>query len=319
MRENGFSLVELSTRASGRAGAERAVNQTFASGRAGAERAVNQTFASGRAGGCALRRAHQTHYAERAVNQGFSLVELSIVLVILGLLTGGILAGQNLIRAAELRSINTQIQNFQSATYTFRDKYFQLPGDFDQAEDFWGTATNCPGTNAQPSTGLPTCNGDNDGILETNSGNAQERFRYWHHLANAGLLEGSYTGVTGPGGADHAVFGENVPRGRISNTGWAIVNWDNSGGGNNFHFAYDFKNHYVFGGQHASSAPAEQVLVPEEAWNVDTKIDDGKPGTGRVVGNVNNCSLAANNTDYTAGYDLQRAAPGCMMRFLNMY
>ena len=48
------------------------------------------------------------------MKQGFSLVELSIVLVILGLLTGGILAGQNLIRAAELRAVTTQINNFSS-------------------------------------------------------------------------------------------------------------------------------------------------------------------------------------------------------------
>jgi prepilin-type N-terminal cleavage/methylation domain-containing protein len=49
------------------------------------------------------------------MKQGFSLIELSIVLVILGLLTGGILTGQNLIRAAELRSITTQHQGYQTA------------------------------------------------------------------------------------------------------------------------------------------------------------------------------------------------------------
>ena len=72
------------------------------------------------------------------MRSGFSLVELSIVLVILGLLTGGILAGQNLIRAAELRSVTTQFQNYHAAVMTFRDKYFALPGDMANAEDFWG-------------------------------------------------------------------------------------------------------------------------------------------------------------------------------------
>ena len=96
----GFSLVELSNRASGRV--------------------------------C----------AERAETQGFSLVELSIVLVILGLLTGGILAGQNLIRASELRSVSTQINQLNTAFMTFRDTYFALPGDMRNAQDFWG-GTKC--------------------------------------------------------------------------------------------------------------------------------------------------------------------------------
>ena len=59
----------------------------------------------------------------------FSLVELSIVLAILGLLTGGILTGQTLIRAAELRAVSTEFQRYQSAVNTFRDKYFSLPCD----------------------------------------------------------------------------------------------------------------------------------------------------------------------------------------------
>lgn len=71
----------------------------------------------------------------------FSLVELSIVLVILGLLVGGVVAGQSLIRAAELRSVSTDYQRFLTATLTFRDKYFALPGDFTMASRVWGLLT----------------------------------------------------------------------------------------------------------------------------------------------------------------------------------
>jgi hypothetical protein len=70
--------------------------------------------------------------------EGFSLVALSVVWVNLGLLTGGILTAQSLIRAAELRSITTDYNRFITASQTFRDKYFALPGDMRNATRFWG-------------------------------------------------------------------------------------------------------------------------------------------------------------------------------------
>ena len=71
------------------------------------------------------------------MRKGFSLVELSIVLVILGLLVGGVLSGQSLIRAAELRAATQEYQRYYTATQTFRDKYFAIPGDFNNAQAFW--------------------------------------------------------------------------------------------------------------------------------------------------------------------------------------
>ena len=72
------------------------------------------------------------------MKRAFSLVELSIVLVILGLLVGGVLSGQSLIAAAALRSVTTQEARWVAATQTFRDKYFALPGDMNNATSFWG-------------------------------------------------------------------------------------------------------------------------------------------------------------------------------------
>jgi prepilin-type N-terminal cleavage/methylation domain-containing protein len=60
---------------------------------------------------------------------GFTLIELSIVLVIIGLIVGGILVGQSLINAAAVRAQVTQIEKYQTATATFREKYGYLPGD----------------------------------------------------------------------------------------------------------------------------------------------------------------------------------------------
>ena len=64
-------------------------------------------------------------------NKGFTLIELSIVLVIIGLLIGGLVAGNDMRKSAEVRSQITQIEKIQTATNTFKAKFNALPGDMD--------------------------------------------------------------------------------------------------------------------------------------------------------------------------------------------
>ena len=156
-------------------------------------------------------RNHQSH------RHAFSLVELSIVLVILGLLVGGILAGQSLIRAAELRSITSQYAQYIAAVGAFRDKYFALPGDFTKATDFWTAADVDPATcRTAVGTGTATCNGNGNGVIASFTLGVDEHFRAWQHLANAGLIEGTYSGVTGAAHvSEDANPGVNVPAGRL--------------------------------------------------------------------------------------------------------
>ena len=66
---------------------------------------------------------------DKTKQQAFTLIELSIVLVIIGLITGGILTGRDLIAAASVRAQVTQIEKFNAAASTFRTKYGFLPGD----------------------------------------------------------------------------------------------------------------------------------------------------------------------------------------------
>jgi prepilin-type N-terminal cleavage/methylation domain-containing protein len=127
--------------------------------------------------------------------RAFSLVELSIVLVILGLLTGGILAGQSLIRASELRSVSADLQRLHSAVYTFRDKYMAVPGDMPNATRFWGiragTGSDLTCHQTIGST-TGTCNGNGDGAADFIPGDGAmfgERFLAMQHLARAGLLK----------------------------------------------------------------------------------------------------------------------------------
>jgi prepilin-type N-terminal cleavage/methylation domain-containing protein len=261
--------------------------------------------------------------------QGFSLVELSIVLVILGLLAGGILSGQSLIRAAELRAVPTEFQRHSAAALTFRDKYMALPGDMANAQRFWSAATHCPGTNAQGGTTKATCNGDGDGIIEAQGTVgatvvSNELFRFWQHLANAGLVEGSYSGVTGPNHAtDDAVIGSNVPASKLSKAGFTPNGVASLANLSPQYFLRETGTFYNYGAEHATASTYAPVLRPEEAWNIDTKIDDGKPGFGTITTftrTANGDSVAAINpncassdTASTAEYSYTESGQLCSL------
>lgn len=253
----------------------------------------------------------------KPIKNGFTLVELSIVLVILGLLVGGVLTGQSLIRAAELRSITNQYQGFQTAQNTFRDKYFALPGDMNNATSFWGKDnTNCSadtGTAATPGT----CNGNGDGLIDypvVSAGyTTGELWQYWKHLSLAGLIEGTYTGL---GGAwlNNSIAGTNSPRPKIGGAAWYVGNMGTAGDTTRYLLTYG--NSFEFGGQSAVD-PYLPILKPEEAWNIDTKIDDGKPATGKVIARHwnNACATSSSNTDYTGSYNLASNVLQCALFF----
>jgi len=117
----------------------------------------------------------------------FTLVELSIVLVILGLLVGGVLAGQSLIHSAELRKTLTTIDNLKTAKHAFRDKYFALPGDMTNATQFWPDCVSVAPLNE--------CNGDGNGRIGVTLGGSYEFARVYQQFSAAGLVEGSYDGI----------------------------------------------------------------------------------------------------------------------------
>ena len=253
------------------------------------------------------------------MNRGLSLVELSIVLVILGLLTGGILAGQSLIRASELRSVTADLSRHMTAVQTFRDKYFAIPGDMTNATKFWGTDT-ASACSTSPVAGdrvskTATCDGDGNGAIASNH---PETFRIWQHLANAGLIEGSYTGVDAGGGVGGAhTAGVNCPRLRISNGGASAFWHGNVAVNHPYLFEGNYGNSFIYG-QCGAYECVGGLFKPEETWNIDTKLDDGRPGLGKVVvrsavsaTNCSDTSSTAAGAASAANYALTQTGNNC--------
>ncbi len=262
-------------------------------------------------------------------NRGFSLVELSIVLVILGLLTGGVLAGQSLIKAAELRSITTEYTSFQIAVNTFKNKYFQIPGDMTNATSFWGdNATHC--ADAGITDGTPgTCSGDGDGFVAQQAAAASqeaEGYMFWQHLSNAGLVEGNFTGLAGSGGVFDDESNENVPGSEFNGGCWSL-DTENAGTGTNFDVPLGPKvssggayyNLLSLGADSTTGDCDEKVMTPEDAWNLDTKMDDGKPAYGSIIARFwDDCTDATTNLITDSDYLLTDSTEQCALYFTDI-
>lgn len=255
--------------------------------------------------------------------QGFSLIELAVIIVIIGLITGGIVTSQHLIRAAELRNITAKLDLYNRALTSFRSKYLALPGDMAKATNLWGAepGANCPGNAGTPSTGLATCNGNDNGRITTNpgAGLGNEVFRAWQHLANADMVDGSFSGVAGALSANHAIGNENAPTTKIAD---AVLIFQYLGDSSADEFAGNYGNSLIVGIPNAVNGAVDMpFLRPEEALNIDEKQDDGFPGIGRIrsrnASKHPNC--ATSDDANSAVYDLSNNNIACQLVYVTGY
>jgi prepilin-type N-terminal cleavage/methylation domain-containing protein len=245
--------------------------------------------------------------------KGFTLIELSIVLVIIGLITGGVLVGKDLINAAGMRAQISQAEKYNSAVNAFRSKYGGVPGDLNSklASQF-GFAPR--GQYAGEGDG----NGVIEGIYQDQAGwnmgifpLVGETVLFWMDLSQAGLIEGRFTAgsattISPAVGSSAASLDPFLPHANIGGGNYIYV-WSggyldggplNGGDGMNY-FGLSVPDAYgVVCGNCLLSHPGLSV---EQAYNIDTKIDDGKPQSGRVMAMYID-ALGYPNSQYTASW-----------------
>lgn len=220
---------------------------------------------------------------------GFTLIEIAIVMVIIGLLLGGVLKGQAMINSAKVRSLNNGVDGITAAWFAFQDRYRALPGDMT-------IATAAAQINATITTG-----GDGLGTISS----AAETGALWRHLALAGFISGTYAGTPGPapGGAVYSC---------TTGTGATGICPDNRFG----------LGHVIATSAITFGAPAATTLftgsnIPVDIISeLDRKIDDGAPLTGSVRGGTTSGAAAA---CVAAGlYALGNAALDCGLAIRNL-
>lgn len=232
----------------------------------------------------------------RARHHGFTLVELAVVLVVIGLLVGAVTVGKQLLDNAGRQAVIADIERYKNAIVLFKEKYKYLPGDFPYAEDYWSQDTQTTPSFAEllvasahakqhfkhfPYMGDHQVGGPGSGPLHINP---DEALQVWTHLVAAGMIEGNYTGQ-----GTHYYPGQNVPKSSYKNGGYSFSFFGNVRQKNG---VYDgqYGHALVYGSPYDGTGGMIEISYPingpvinsSDAMDIDSKADDGNPGTGNV-------------------------------------
>ncbi|HEX6318303.1 MAG TPA: prepilin-type N-terminal cleavage/methylation domain-containing protein [Burkholderiales bacterium] len=209
----------------------------------------------------------------KKMQRGFTLVEIAIVLVIIGLLLGGILKGQEMITQAKIKNVIADMSGVSAAMFGYQDRYRALPGDDKAALPRWASADP----------------GDGDGIIEgayLSATLTDESVNFWHHLRLAGFVAGTgtdqpFNAVSGRMGVQTG-DGASTPTGVLATPGATPTD--------------------------PTTTPIATLMMctanlPDKiAISVDAQMDDGVGTTGNVRGfkqTAPNPAIAATAETYT--------------------
>jgi len=215
----------------------------------------------------------------RSKQSGFTLVEIAIVLVIIGLLLGGVLKGQELINSAKIKNIASDLNGISTAVYGYQDRFKSLPGDDVNAGTRWATSFSGDGNTSIDGK----FNADATALVFA-AGTA-ETLKFWQHLRLAGFIGGDPT--TGqPLNAVGGITGVQMGAGNqgVSTAGTQGL---------------------------AGLVVCQSNILGRIAESLDNQLDDGKPNGGAVRSWQQTLPIAANGTnDATADITVDPASGG---------
>lgn len=244
---------------------------------------------------------------------GFTLVEISIVLVIIGLISGAILGARELIENARIRKQIAELREYSTALNAFRNKYHCIAGDCARSEEL----------GLDDGTGL---NGDNSGRIDT----MDEAAFLWHHLYKAGLHQYSYPTVLPyvpgtnspalvyPGSAKTYTLGAGDQGFNAQGGVWyadavSIAGTPRVEMGNAWVIWSTLDNNL---GRIPAIYPG--VLSPRVSIQYDMKLDDGFPRTGRVLAFTHSSNMMYyDNTNQVITDPVAVSASSCLTPFVN--
>ncbi len=222
---------------------------------------------------------------------GFTLIEIAIVLVIIGLLLGGVLKGQELINTARVRALNNTVDGITAAWFSFQDRYRAFPGDYTQA------TVNLPGITVDPDG-----NGNGNGQVDTDP----ERNNVWVHLEAAGYITGGYNDETLSVAPDYSC---------------GVAQCPDNGFGSGMSLSHG-ELRQAQTGTNAHELITGQGIPVEVLAELDRKVDDGQAGSGAMQLGIDaagwtGTAEACQNTDDDNLYGVQEPSSNCAAVFRN--